>query len=232
MEPEVKTPAQAQPKPDSQTPPAVKTADVLHDEAIAAYEAYQKTPSEELKKAAQDASGKAKEAFKSSVRIVPEKYGLKLPDGSKLDAAHIEKIAEFSKKHGFSDKEAQALLERDNETFSAYAERMKQQQKTESEAALKAASEKWLAETKNDKEIGGEAFVKTAELTKRVLDRFGNDELKRLLNESGYGNHPEVVRFVNKVGSSMKEDQLVLAGTVATGGAKSMEKIFYPNQAQ
>ena len=148
----------------------------------------------------------------------PEKFELKLPQGSLLDAGAIERTVAFAKEQGLPSKVAQALLDRESKLLAVHAEG---QQKT-----YKELTTKWVEDIKADKEIGGEDFGKHAELAKRVVDRFGSDDLRKGLNDTGFGNHPELVRMLVKIGKSMSEDQLVLPGKTAATG-KDMADVFY-----
>lgn len=156
-------------------------------------------------------------------RVVPEKYDLKLPDGSQLDAKAIEAVSAFAKEKKLTQDEAQAVLERESATLASYVDSQKEQ--------LAQKQKEWVETIKSDKELGGEGMNKTIEMAKRVVDRYGSDSLKKALNDSGLGNHPELVRFVSRIGKAMSEDQLVLPGTQATG-KKSLEDVFYPTQAK
>lgn len=153
-------------------------------------------------------------------RVVPEKYDLKLPAGSLLDAQALERTATFAKENGLTNKEAQAILERESASIASYVESQRE--------ALAEKTKEWVETVKNDKEIGGEGFNKTVEMAKRVVDRYGSDSLKQALNDSGLGNHPELVRFVARIGKAMTEDQLILPGS-QPAGKKSPEETFYPS---
>lgn len=150
---------------------------------------------------------------------VPEKYDLKLPENSLLDAAHLEKISSYAKEKGFSNDMAQALLERESLAVESYNNAQKD--------TLQKIGESWVSEAKNDKEIGGEAFKQNTELAKRVVDRFGTDPFKKALNETGLGNHPELLRVFTRIGKAMSEDKLIVPGAQAASGKRSIEDIFY-----
>lgn len=148
------------------------------------------------------------------------KYELKIPEGSQIGKDAVDGIVAFAKENKLSADAAQKILDRESEAVSSFAKYQQEQYKAKQEA--------WVNEIKNDKELGGseEAFVQNMEYAKRVVDRFGTDAFKKTLNETGLGNHPELVRIFNKIGRSMAEDRLVTAGTKNSAG-KSMEDIFY-----
>lgn len=56
------------------------------------------------------------------------------------------------------------------------------------------------------------------------MDKFGSPELKQYLNETGLGNHPELVRIFANIGKAMSEDGLV---TGNSGGVKSAADVLF-----
>ena len=74
-----------------------------------------------------------------------------------------------------------------------------------------------------DKEFGGPALAENLSVAKKALDAFGTAELRTLLNESGLGNHPEIVRLFFRAGKAISEDRVV---TGSTGQAKAGPKSF------
>ena len=145
----------------------------------------------------------------------PEKYELKLPDGSHLGDGALDRTAAYARKQGLSNEEAQELLNRENSAVVDYVESVKKQ------------AEVWAEDSKADSEIGGDNLAKNCELAKRALDKFGSEALRDALNESGFGNHPEVVRVFSRIGKAMSEDQIVVPGTAGAASEKTAEETFY-----
>lgn len=160
----------------------------------------------------------------ASQKVVPEKYDLKLPENSLLTPEAVEKISLYAKEKGLSQEEAQALVERENSAVSSYAERQKQ------EYAEHAAT--WVETIKADKEIGGEQFNKSIEMAKRVVDKYADPEFKRVLNETGLGNHPELVRTFARIGRQMSEASFVKSSTHTSGTQKSHAERLYGSQSK
>jgi len=173
-------------------------------------------------KAAADATKVAEAtAAAEAARKASAKIELKLPDGSLLDAAAVEKVAAYAKERGLSQEQAQGVLDMKHLALSGYQAAQK--------AAFEKAAAEWPTQAKADKEIGGEGLAKNVEMSKRVINRYGNDAFKQFLNDSRLGDHPELIRVFSKIAKAMSEDQLVLAGT--QGGAKpSMADRLYPTQ--
>jgi hypothetical protein len=75
--------------------------------------------------------------------------------------------------------------------------------------ALEIAKADWVSNSQADEEFGGEKLNDNLEIAKTALDAFGNDALKSLLVETGFGNHPEIIRFMYRAGKAISEDSYV-----------------------
>jgi len=69
--------------------------------------------------------------------------------------------------------------------------------------------ETWEGEAKADKEIGGDNFGANLAVAKQAIDTFGSDELKSILNESGLGSHPSMIKFAVKAGKSISDASVI-----------------------
>jgi hypothetical protein len=130
---------------------------------------------------------------------------LKLPDGTLLDPQATERIAAFAREQGLSTVQAQSVVERESVFLGALAE---QQNK---DLAEKAGA--WLQLAKDDAEIGRDKFNESAELAKRFIERNASPQLKATLDETGLGNHPELIRMLVKAEKRNREDTLEVDGT-------------------
>lgn len=88
---------------------------------------------------------------------------------------------------------------------------------------------KWADETKADKELGGDKLAQTLATAQKAL-ALGPPELKQLLNDSGLGNHPAVVRFMHTVGKALSEDKFMPSGR-ALAATGDMASRLYPTAA-
>lgn len=163
----------------------------------------------------------AAELPKETKTVVPEKYDLKVPEGSRLDPSAVEKIASFAKDKGLSNEQAQVILDREDAAVAGFVDRQTQE--------LKAKPAQWKAEAQSDKEIGGEAFPENVEIAHRAITRFGSETLKQALNDSGLGNHPELIRAFYKIGKAMAEDKFVASGGQNADVKKSAAEVLYPS---
>lgn len=154
--------------------------------------------------------------------VVPENYDLKLPENALIKAEQLEKIATYSKEQGFSQEQAQALVERENQVVKDFVEQQREQ--------LGEQATAWMEACKTDKEFGGQEFKQNVELSERVIKKFGSDALKKGLNDSGLGNHPELVRMLTLIGKVMANDTLITGQTNGIKKEKAVEDLFYPDQ--
>lgn len=205
---------------------AASVAKAAADAAAAKTAADQKAAADKAvaDKAAGDKAVADQVAAQAAAKAEAEKKGvisLKLPEGSLLDPALVEKTAAYAKERGLSQEQAQGLLERESEAATAHQDRLL--------ANHKAMTAKWIEDVKADKEIGGAAFVQSTEDARRALTRFGSEAFRKILDDTGYGNHPEIVRVFAAVGRAMKDDKLV-PGTAGAGGSKkSPAEVMYPS---
>jgi hypothetical protein len=152
---------------------------------------------------------------------VPEKYNLKLPDGALLGAGHVEKVASFAKERGLSEAQAQALLERENETVSTYMR--------DHNDAFKKQTETWVQELTTDKEFGGEQLNENGQLAYRAASQWFGEEFVDLIKQANLNHHPMLFRGLVRLGRAMADDKLVMG---AHGGmpVKSTAEVFYGKQ--
>jgi len=85
----------------------------------------------------------------------------------------------------------------------------------------------WVDQAKSDTEIGGEKFDENISTAVKARDSFGNSEFSEMLDTSGLGNHPEMIRFLNRVGRAISEDKVIVSG--ANAGQRSQESVLYPS---
>jgi hypothetical protein len=167
-------------------------------------------------KAKADAEAKAKEG-------APEKYEFKAPEGQALDPEGVQKLSEIAKELNLSQEKAQKFVDLAVEHTAKIQKQVMEAQ----EKAWTAARDKWVAELKADKEVGGANFDKSRDLALRAIAKFGAPGLAEVLN-SGWGDHPALFRTFAKIGKALAEDFSV-DGSAATRD-EDAAKVLYPNQ--
>ena len=130
----------------------------------------------------------------------PESYEFQAPEGVQFDDAVIGAFAEVAKELDLPQDRAQTVIDRMAPLLHRQVER------------IEAARAEWKASSEVDKEFGGEQLAENLGTAKKALDAFATPELRGLLNESGLGNHPEVIRLFYRVGKATSEDNKVVTG--------------------
>lgn len=152
--------------------------------------------------------------------VVPEKYEFNEPEGTLLDQDDVDRIASRAKELGLSQEEAQDLYDIESNAVKGYHEKLLKE--------MGDARKDWIEAAENDKEIGGENFKENLEHSKRVIEKFGSDEFKKFLNETGFGDNVEVIRVFSRISKLMADDKFIPSNKRG-GGEKPMEDIFYPD---
>lgn len=150
----------------------------------------------------------------------PEKYAeFTAPEGVKLDPEATAEFEGIAKSLDLDQAKAQGLVD----LGSKLVQRVAQQQAD----AHALQVQQWLTESKADKEFGGERFDASVTTARKAVERFGTPQLKTLLDQTGLGNHPEVVRLFQRIGTAISEDAFINAPS-AGGSKPSMAARLYP----
>lgn len=149
---------------------------------------------------------------------VPEQYEFKAPDGREFDPGVIDAFSEVAKELSLPQDAAQKILDKVAPIIEA--------RQVEQITALKT---EWAETSKADKEFGGDKLNENLAVAKRAMDAFGTPELSTLLNESGLGNHPEIIRLMVRAGKAISEDGFVPGGRASPPSDPA--KRMFPNQA-
>lgn len=152
---------------------------------------------------APDDAAKAPTDAKAETQV---NYEFKAPEGKTFDPEVIAEYSKVAKELNLSQESAQRVLD-------AMGPKLAERQM----AQIEALRNGWADSSKADKEFGGERLSENLSVAKKALDAFGTNELRALLNETGIGNHPEVIRFMFRAGKAISEDKFV-------GGSKNDAK--------
>jgi len=150
----------------------------------------------------------------------PEEYDFKIDENITVNEDMLEEFKALAKKRGYSNEEAQELLNLQIQTEKANHERIQN--------AFDEAVTGWLEESKKDKTIGGKDFQKNVGIAVAAVEHYGGDDVKELLNSSGIGNHPAILRMLVKVGKTLQNDDIMVEGNNRPR-KKSLEQNLYGN---
>ena len=144
---------------------------------------------------------------------------LKLPEGSLLSNQDLAAVKQEAKENNLSLDEAQGILEVKNDAVRDFSQR---QQET-----WRNLRKEWKQSWINDPEYGGDKASESTELAKRAWDKLADNELKTLADQTGWGDHPAVLRMLARAGRLFSEDQLIRGNVGSTGQKKNAEEILY-----
>ena len=119
-------------------------------------------------------------------------------DSSELDPEVVTAFGEVAKELDLPQDAAQKVLDKVAPVIQAKQAKVLEQVKLD-----------WANDSQADKEFGGENLAENVNVAKTALDAFGSKALKSLLHETGFGNHPEIIRFMYKAGKAISEDSYV-----------------------
>lgn len=140
---------------------------------------------------------------------VPDQYTFEPPEGfPALDEAKLAAFSEAAREHGFTQEQYAFALTRAGELTQSLQEGM--------QTAFTERVQEWRDAARADAEIGGENLNTSVASAMNVVQQFGDDEFKGLLkspNEANpeglaIGNHPAVLRFLNRVAKAVGEPDL------------------------
>lgn len=146
----------------------------------------------------------------------PAKYELTLPEGGRLSEIDVKSIEQLARANDWDNDQAQAMLE-------------------DFDARLVEQSDRFLTETKADKDYGGDKLEESQRLVHLVLDKVRPPDhprtasLKRVMDRGGIGNNLEFVSLLADIGRMMDEDHPISAGP--GGNAKrDAAAVLYPEK--
>lgn len=84
----------------------------------------------------------------------------------------------------------------------------------------------WEEASRNDPDFGGEKLQENLAIANRALEAYDpQGEIRAMLAETGYGNHPALVRFMLAIGRDLSPDRMVSGGHNSGGDARAQ----FPN---
>lgn len=156
-----------------------------------------------------------------SVSVVPDSpdgYEFSYSKEIQIDPALEGSFKEFAHQNGINTEVAQKLVDFNCESI------MRQQ------AQLTEQIKGWCDEVKKMPGWQGNSFNEKISVAHGAVGRFVPPEVAELLDSTGYGNHPAVVKMFYEIGKNMSEDRYVDAQH--TAAKRDPASILYPNQGK
>jgi len=121
-----------------------------------------------------------------------------LPEGVEVDKGVLDAFRPVAAELGLDSEKASKLA-------GWYAEQQQQAQAAAADASKQLAAQ-WVDSIKSDPDFGGQKFEATIANAKRGLVMGGSPALTALLEQTGLGNHPEIIKFAARFGAGLSED--------------------------
>jgi hypothetical protein len=176
------------------------------------------------KKAADEQTAKAKVEADAKAAVVPEKYDLKLPEGTIVDEPMMAEFTAFAKESKLTNDQAQKAADLHLKAIGAFAAKQA--------AEFTDQQKKWTDEMIGDKDLGGKKIDDTLSVARKVVSAFGTPRLKADLERTGMGNHPDLVKMFHAVGLQLGDDNKWIGTNKPAGERKSTEEVFYGGNSE
>ena len=158
--------------------------------------------------------GKGTEGSEKDEPGKPEPYEIEAPEGYPITPENLKSLNAHFNELGLTKEQAEKALAYRAEQYAAF------------QASQQAQRKSWITEIQADKEYGGEKFKETVADAKRALAQFDEGgTIRTLLEETGYGDNPAIIKVFAKVGRAMAEDKIV--GNGGAGGIKPLAERLY-----
>jgi len=144
-----------------------------------------------------------------------------MPDGVKVDEEAMAVFLPMIKEFGLGQAQAQRLVDMYTNQVVATTEAQR--------SAYEDRVSGWLERGASDKEIGGDKADESLSLANKAMREFGSSNLKASMDETGVGNHPEMIRFMSRVGRAIGEDKIIPGDGMV--GTKTRAEIMFPSQS-
>lgn len=153
-------------------------------------------PSSETPDAGQgEGADKPEDGDKDKPEGAPEKYeDFKFSENSNVDPEILGEFQEFAKGLNLTQEQAQGVID------------IQEKMNAKNMEAWNQTLEGWENEIRNDPNLGGVKLQKTLATCAKARDKFGDDNFKAMLNQTGVGSHPAMMQFLHKIGLSIGED--------------------------
>lgn len=157
---------------------------------------------------------------------IPEKYELAV-EGIDLDQEMLEAADPVFRELSLSNEQANKLMP----VAKAFAEKTQAATLQQIQDAARQQTADWLAIAKRDAEIGGDKWNETTALAAKGMDALGFNEqhpFRQFLNETGLGNHRDMLFAFRRLGETVAEDSFERGKGIPAVKA-DVAKQLYPN---
>lgn len=159
------------------------------------------------------------EAEKAAAQAQKDIDLMKLPEGSPLSPEDLAAVKKQALEAKMTKEQAEGLIKERNTGALAL--------KTSQDNAFAQMKTQWKDSLDKDPEMGGEHLAETVLLSSRAFKSLASAEFQVQMEKTGFGNHPEFVRMMAKIGKLMGEDKLIRGNVEGAPVQKSKEEILF-----
>ncbi|WGL96480.1 peptidase [Arsenophonus nasoniae] len=129
----------------------------------------------------------------------PYKYDFKVSEGQQLDVTAVKAFEPIARELDLSNEQAQKMVD-------LYGAKIMPQVIKQQAEQWQQQIDSWVKTVNEDQQLGSVESINHAQ---KALEKFGSPDLKQYLNDTGLGNHPELIRVFANIGQAMAEDNMV-----------------------
>ena len=158
----------------------------------------------------------------------PESYtDFTLPENMEVNAAVMDEFKGMAKEANLPQETAQKFVE----TGAKLVQDAVQNFALSQVEAYAKKVDTWHESRAKDPEIGGtdEKQNEVLSSASKVVRSLGGESLLKALDETGAGNHPEIIRAFYRIRELVGEDGKLIQGNLGGGEPKSAAQALYPN---
>lgn len=140
----------------------------------------------------------------------PAKYELPTVEGAErlgIPEDAINELRSEAHRLGLSQRQTAGLFQFYMKQNLARLNQFEQSEKEQGEKGIAELRQEW-----------GTAYEEKVEQARSAVREFGDDALIQLLDDTGYGNHPTIIKAFANIGRAMADDKLFGRGDETRGG--------------
>lgn len=216
-------------------------------EAVATEEttAAETTDTQESPEAVTPQAGTEQEATQYD-RLIAGYESFSIPEGFEMDEASTADVGALAKEFGLDQAQAQKMVDKHIDIVSKSLD--------SATAAKESALKEWASQTMADKEFGGSNLSENIAGARKAMNSFSQpavdadgkallhqdgslkgqqmSEVEVLMNESGWGNHPAMIRVFHRINQAISQDHFVQGDMKPREQKKSAAETMYPSMSQ
>jgi len=130
-----------------------------------------------------------------------DNFEIKLPDGNKVNAEFAKEFKEMTHKVGLLPKQAQGMMDWYLGNEKKFTDEAMKGLQAEQAKGIEGLKTEW-----------GQGYTKQISLAQAAVRELGGPDLIKHLNDTGFGNDPQLIRLMAKAGALLGEDKIRGAG--------------------